>query len=606
VRRHVSAVTYDGPLGKNWEFTYNARVDEDSGTGDVTLWDGTGREDVFTESSGTYATPAGRFETLTRSGPPAKLHLVKPNGTDYLFDATTGRLESITDRFGNAMSFSYDGSDRLGTVTDTLGRDVTFAYDANDRIGTITDFDGRVWTYGYNGSGELVTVTTPGVTGFTSGKVTTYAYADGRLDTITDGRSQLVVDVTYTSGKATTVRYGDSGDDVDFDHDTPSAGKVTITDRNGNLTVVTVDANNQVSEVLEKTNRDIRSGEGDYTTSYTFNADLLLTGITFPAGNKAVYSYEASGSDNLTEEKFTNGAGTVEIWSTWTYTSLFSLVESYEELRGTTATGDEFVRTYLYDFDEATAGDLNGDGVTAGDDGALVKIAFPTVTSQSPSITPAETFRSNAHGQVTRWDRPDGEVTTFTHYSSGAQEGYLQKRVDDDTTGGLLLTTQWTYDDVGNVASVTDRNGWTTTYTVNALNQVEQETIPIASGVDFDVKYEYDGNDNLSKKEVENLDETGTAYSNAWITTSFTHETLNRVATRVDEVDASTTVTTTYTYDGNRNRTHVQRPEGNVVRTEWDERDLVHRITRGSGSTTAIPAQEERTWTGNRLLATRS
>jgi YD repeat-containing protein len=604
VRRHVSGIAYDGPLGQSWDFTYNMRIVVD-GDGDAWLHDGTGRADEFDLSGGTFTTPTGRFEELTSSGSPANFSLTKPNGTVYTFDAATGncKLESITDRAGNAMSFSYDGEARLSTVTDTLGRTITLGYDSNGRITTVTDFDSRVWTYAYT-SGDWTSVTTPGVTGFTSGKVTTYAYdASHRLDTITDPKSQLILDATYTSGKVTTLRYGDTGDDYTFTY--TSSTSTTVTDRLGNEKVVTLSAAGQPTAVLEKTNRNVRAGEGDYTTSYTFNSDGMLTRVDFPKGNKAKYAYATGGArsrTNLTQENLEEAStSTTTHRSIWTYASTNNLVATYEEPRGyESASPSAYRTTYYYDLDEATQGDLNGDGVTNGQDGVLVKRILPQVTSQSPSITPAERYRQNSYGQLTWWEHPDGEVTTFEYHATGDQTGYLKKRVEDDVGGGLQLATEWGYSKVGNITSIKDPRGNTVTYTVNALNQVTRIVTPISATIDLDTNFEYDANDNRTKNEVENLDGDGTAYSNAWITTTWTYERLNRVATRVDEVDATKTVTTTWTYDKNRNVTNIDQPEGNDTSFTWDERGLLYKKTCGAGSLDA--ATEEWTYDGNRMV----
>ena len=53
------------------------------------------------------------------------------------------KIESLVDRNGNTMTFTYDGTRRLEKVTDTLGRDILIAYTAGGKIKSITDFTGR-------------------------------------------------------------------------------------------------------------------------------------------------------------------------------------------------------------------------------------------------------------------------------------------------------------------------------------------------------------------------------------------------------------------------------------------------------------------------------
>ncbi len=598
VRRHVSGVSYDGPLGKGWDFNYNMRIVVD-GEGDAWLMDGSGRADEFDESSGTYTTPAGRFEELTKSGSPAKFKLKTPNATVYEFDGsgTNGKLESITDRAGNVMSFSYDSETRLSSVTDTIGRTISLSYDSDGRITGITDFDSRAWTYGYT-SGRLTSVTTPGVTGFTSGKVTTYGYDSDRLDTITDPKSQLILDATWTSGKVTSLRYGGSGENFSFSYD--SSTQTTVTDRNGNQRVVTISSAGQPTRIVEKTNRDVRGGEGDYTTDYAFNSDRLLTRVDLPAGNAIVYEYQTGdvrGRSNMTKERLYDDSDVNEAVNTWTYDATVNLVKTHDNRMINLWSQDEIRTTYYYDHEEATLTDLNGDGVTDSADGTIVKIVRPKITTQSPQLTPIETFRYNSSGQVTRWDRSDGELTTFGYYSTGDANGYLETRVDVGTTS---LTTTWAYSKTGNITSITDPRGHATLYTVNALNQVTKIEAPISSSLTFDTTFEYDANDNLIKKEVENLDGDGASVTaNPWITTTWTFgDVLNRPTARTDEISSSQTAQVSMTYDANRNLTQVTRPAGNVIATSHDERDLVYKVTRGSSE--PEKSIEEWTYDGNR------
>lgn len=596
VRRHVTGVTYDGPLGKGWDFTYNMRIVVD-GDGDALLHDGTGRVDEFDESSGTYSTPAGRFEELIKEGSPSKFKLKTPHATVYQFDAsgTNCRLESITDRAGNVMSFSYDGSSRLSSVTDTLERTISLSYDGDGRITSVTDFDSRTWGYAYT-SGRLTSVTSPGVTGFTSGKVTTYGYDGDKLDTLTDPKSQLVLDATWTSGKVTTLRYGASGENFTFSYD--SSTQTTVTDRNGNETVVTLSAAGQPTRIVEKTNRNVRAGEGDYTTDYSFNSDRLLTRIDLPAGNAITYAYQtgaARARSNMVEELLRNDSDDTWTTNAWTYDSTVNLVKTFDNRMVDDWDTDEVRTTYSYDHEEATLGDLNGDSSTSGTDGVVVKIVHPKISTQTPNLTPSETFRYNANGQVTRWDRVDGEVTTFEYHASGAQTGYLKKRKDDDTVSGLQLTTEWAYDAVGNITSITSPRGFATLYTVNDLNQVTKIETPLSSTVTYDTIFEYDANDNLVKKEVENLDGDGASVTaNPWITTTWTFsDVLNRCTARTDEINTSQTAQTSFTYDANRNLLQITRPAGSVIAHSYDERDLLYRRTRG----TTEPSKSIEEWT---------
>jgi len=152
------------PLGINWEFTYNMRLDWYDGAiiglfgpGEgrplppvLYLYDGTGRRDAFQTDA--VSAPSPSIEAIyandkhnsailyTTNDAGAKL--VDAEQVTYLFhpffDASdvllpyAGRLASITDRNGNQITFSYEttanGFERLASAVDTLGHLITFKY----------------------------------------------------------------------------------------------------------------------------------------------------------------------------------------------------------------------------------------------------------------------------------------------------------------------------------------------------------------------------------------------------------------------------------------------------------------------------------------------
>jgi hypothetical protein len=63
-----SVTGYDGPLGGHWEFNWNKRLYEE-GDSDVVFHD-MGRTETYDESSGSYTSPAGRYDTLAKDTSP--------------------------------------------------------------------------------------------------------------------------------------------------------------------------------------------------------------------------------------------------------------------------------------------------------------------------------------------------------------------------------------------------------------------------------------------------------------------------------------------------------------------------------------------------------
>lgn len=221
-------------------------------------------------------------------------------------------LTSIEDRFGNTMTFAYDGSDRLETITDTLGREYTLAY-SGDTIESLTEEDGlgRVVSYSYD-AGKLDTVTYPATTDFPSGSIIDYDYNDdGRLEGVTDPRGNAILTNGYNGdgaltsqqlGEGTesrTVTYEYSGLVVKDDEHA-----VRITDAAGHVTDHYFNSRNQ----LFRLNRHATDGGDGFTTLIEWEEHAFSSGVTvsddlpalvtLPDGLILDFDYEGPGSGN--------------------------------------------------------------------------------------------------------------------------------------------------------------------------------------------------------------------------------------------------------------------------------------------------------------------
>lgn len=196
-RTYRSRAQVDRGLGHGWDWSYDIWIEAQGPQ--IAVHDGNGRRDLFQpRPDGTYA--ADGFFQRGSWNTDGSFTLRFADGGAWLFhrlDGTprAGRIESSTDRNGNALVFAYDSLGRLVRVTDTLGRDVTIARDSAGRISSVCDFTGRCVTYGYyqpgdtGGSpGDLRSATSPIVVGtpngndFPSGKTTFHGYTSGQAD----------------------------------------------------------------------------------------------------------------------------------------------------------------------------------------------------------------------------------------------------------------------------------------------------------------------------------------------------------------------------------------------------------------------------------------
>ena len=298
------------------------------------------------------------------------------------------------------------------------------------------------------------------------------------------------------------------------------------------------------------------SSQAKYATTYTYTGAMVAT-IVYPRGNRIDFTYD--GDDNLTERRHketdTSSTSATDLVHAWEYTSHF--VTKYTDPEG------------------------NETSYTRDSNGNVTKITYEDVTSPSAQSAD-EDIEYNSSGQITKVTDEEEKVTNYYYFSTGNGKGLLEKIEVDPT--GLDLETTFTYDSAGNIATVTDPRGNATTLTWDTLRRLTKRTAP--SPLSYETKYEYDEHGNLTKVEVENIDEDGDSYTaNPWITTTFTYTDEDELLTIVEEIDASTTRTTTLAYDDNGNRIRVTKPEGNKDKWEYNERDLVKKLVRGETAT---------------------
>jgi len=334
-----SQLVYDGPVGWGWTHNYDQRM-VDIGGGSLARRTDAGLTDVFPFDGAEFLPATGRYSTVVSDT--TGITLTHRGGLveSYfpLSDATApGRLRSLTDRNGNSLTFAYDAQGRLTTVTDALGRAITYAYDENGRISTVTDFTGRTVTLAYDSDGNLVSITTPAVTGtpngndFPDGKTTVFSYTSGfederlnhNLTTIiapnevadgsliprtinTYGTSGLefdrVVQQSWGGGRANAGGIPAGGEvtlvyttTIEADDPPGAASKTIITDRGGNVVELWHDGAGH-----RLRSRQVVDGQV-LITDYTYNADGLMTSITYPAENRVEYTYDEGAADRFAQ-----------------------------------------------------------------------------------------------------------------------------------------------------------------------------------------------------------------------------------------------------------------------------------------------------------------
>ncbi|MFM8387602.1 MAG: RHS repeat-associated core domain-containing protein [Planctomycetia bacterium] len=552
-----SAVTGLGQLGNGWMLSFeytvaktivNVGSPESNGGHYAIVRHPTGFFARYDWTGSAYVPDACAVtETLTRplgANDPYRLTFTDDTTIDF---TNAGLPNVITDPRGNTTTLTYNGGGQLTGFEDDRGFDHTITRDADGFIEEWQNPTHRTWTFAYDSAGNLTHITTPATTHQTSGVVYEYGYdGSGRITTIRDGRGTLVKSIAYVGATYQVDYITMDGDTIDFAY---TSGRTDRTDRLGH-----VFRTHYTGNKITQTDMWI-SSTATYVHTYSWGGDDRLAYEVLPRGNRIDYDWDADGLLLERRHRTTNTAtnDSSDLVHTYTY-------------------ADAFVATYTDPSGNVTEYTRNA----AGD---VTLVEFPDVTVPS-SQTASRSYTYNSLGQLTQATDEEGKVTAYTYFTSG-DDIHLLEKVEVDPLG-LDLETTYSYDGYWNVDAVTDPNGATATYVSDALRRRIEVIAP--STLSY-IKFEYDGDGRVTKKRVQQRDQDNAVVSaNEWLDTTYTYTTLGDLASITEEIDASTTRTTTFDHDDEQQRIRVTLPEGNKVKTEYNERGLVKKVIRGETS----------------------
>jgi RHS repeat-associated protein len=342
-----------------------------------------------------------------------------------------------------------------------------------------------------------------------------------------------------------------------------------------------------------------------------------IQSITDPAGNAVQYQYTANGDLGAFFDRGNNPANNTPT-TTFTYKGVTHLLENILDARGIQAAKnyyDDAGRLYK-------TIDADGKETLFTHD---VSNRTETIKDRAGNIT---VHHYDQRGNITETDSPDGTITTTSYHqwndgtlsdlkevetvaglftNANDPTGALVPRTmttyysyeDDDpntppANDGLLRrlvdpkgnTTTFTYDDHGNVLTVTDANGNATggtpspsvvnTYYANGLLQTVTDALGHVTTYTYDAK----GNPDLETRSVTLINPDGSAST----VNSVTDRDYNALS-QLEKVTDPTGHATTYEYDLNGNRRFERTTRTNsgatvavVTETEYDEQDRPVRV----------------------------
>lgn len=532
----------------------------------ITLQQENGSTVEFYEGEhGTWVGPPGSPDVLTGTEG-SGYTLTLESQVLYKFSGTTGRLESITDRFGNKTTLAYNEAGQLTTVTDPAGRHLTFTYTAGGLIKTVEDPRKEIVEYGYEeseGRDNLISVTAPGE----SALRWQFKYeGTHQLHEMLDGRSGKTT-ITYDSNHRVTSKVDPMNRETRFTYGGAFA----------NITNESTKAETRQFTTSQGQLAKIVHGAGTTaatTESFTYDAAGDKLTATDGDGHITHYEYDSHGNKILEEDPEGHK-------KRWTYDSTHDIETE------TTPSG------------ETTTYHREADGNPT------------TVERPAPhSETQTTKYTYNANGQVETMTDPLKRVTTYGYdsygdkneevnpakdkrtweYNADSQEIKMISPRGYETKKEANYTTTTERDPQGRPTKVTEPLTRETKYVYDADGNLEKRTDPLG----HETVYTYDADNERTKVKEPNGTETETSYDGAGQiesqtdgrkhTTKYVRNVLEQVTEIVDPLNRKTTKE----YDNAGNLTKLTDPEKQTTTYEYDKDNRPKKITYSDGKTHSV------------------
>lgn len=430
--------------------------------GNVTISVG-GRGRIFLrQADGSYAGLVGDGGTLTRDG--TGRYVLRETTGEMTEFAADGKLDRFVDPNGNTLTAHYTAGLLTG-LTGSNGDTTTFVHNAAGRIVSVTDAVGRITTYTYDATGEhLLSIASPAGTvsmTYVSGQGAATEHAAQSI-TYADGTHAYF---EYDSQGRLTRTMRDGGAEArTFSYD--PLGNVTITDALGQTTTLSRNAASQVVGIEDALGNlagaafDAGSGHpasllspGGLGESIAYDQKGNATGIRDAGGNVLGLAYDSTYNRLL---RITNPRGyttamgydangnLISITDPAGHAQSFTFDAQGRPISLTTAAGTQ---TVAYNAAGLVTKRMYGDG-------SVVQYTYDahrnllTATDASGTVS----FTYDSADRLTTASYPGGLSLAYTYDAAGRRTGMV------DQTG---FRTNYNYNSLGRLASVTDGNGAT-------------------------------------------------------------------------------------------------------------------------------------------------
>lgn len=558
-------------LGRNWRSNYDRYLRVVSAT-EIDAERPTGQVVSFVLVSGVWTHDTDVDMTLTNSGSTYTLTDHDDTIETYTLSGSTGTLNSIAQPSGYTQTMNYT-SGVLTSVSDSYSRSLSFTYTSGLLTGVSTP-DSATLTFGYTSSAgqNLLTSITYNTSPSTS---QTYVYGNASypfaLTGITDENGNSYASWTYDSyGRCTMSEHAGGADEVQVSY--TSATSVTVTQPLGEQDTYTLAAKQGVYKVTSIA-RAASSPVAAATRSFTYDTNGYVATATDWNGNSTHYTNNSHGDPTSITEAYGTGRArttTITYDSTWvhkpytitktnvteddrydaTYGTLTS--RTLTDTTGGSTNGETEVWTYTYNgTGEMLTETFPRTGTTVKNTYTYSSGALASITDQLSHTTTIST--ANGTGQPTKIIDANSVETDFVYDNRNR----LTSKTVKATPSNEVTTTS--YIGSGQPYVVTLPDSSTLTYAYDNAQRLTKITNTAGETVNYTL-------DNMGDVTALAIKDSGGTTQKSW---TATYDVLGDRLTLVGAGGAGQT--TSYTYDGMKNRKSTTDANSKVWSQSWDE-----------------------------------